>query len=71
MIVDRSKATNPYFLAYLDVHGIKDGDIVEFWQYSSWIIEKHNAFRQMKGCGYYNGFPPEVRKEFEFFIRSE
>lgn len=70
MIVDRSKTMNTYYIAYLNVHGIKDGDEVKFHEYSSWITDKHHTFRKIKGCGYYNGFPPEVREEFEKFIRE-
>jgi hypothetical protein len=70
MIVDKSKPMNNYFTAYLDVHGIKDGDEVFAPDYFSWITDKHTAFREIKKCGYYNGFPPDVQKEFEVFIRE-
>jgi|GEM_PF-3101492 hypothetical protein len=70
MIVDRSKTYNSYFTAYIDVHGTKDGDEVEFHEYSGWITGLHNAFRKIKGCEYCNGYPPEVQKEFELFIRE-
>lgn len=71
MIVDRSSPLCSYFLAYLDAHGIKDGDEVRFHEYSHWITGKHNVFRRIKGCPYCNGYPPEVQKEFEAFIREE
>ena len=71
MIVDRSRALSGYFMAYLDAHGIKDGDEVKFPDYSHWIIGKHNAFRAKIGCPYWNGYPPEVQKEFNAFIRQE
>jgi hypothetical protein len=70
MIANRTKITNSYLLAYLDKHGIKNGDEVKFHEYSSWISQKHEAFRKIKKCGYYNGFPPEVKTEFIEFIRG-
>ena len=59
-----------YFVAYLDVHGIKDGDEVEFPDYAYWITCKHNAFRAKIGCPYWDGYPPEVQKEFNAFLRE-
>lgn len=70
MIVDKTKPINDYFLAYLDTHGIKDGDEVKFYEYSHWITGKHNVFRKIKGCEYCNGYPPEVQEEFKKFIRE-
>jgi len=50
--------------------GIKDGDEVFAPDYFSWITGKHTAFREIKKCGYYNGFPPDVQKDFETFIKE-
>lgn len=70
MMVDlsKSKSYNNYFTAYLKAHGIKDGDEVMFHEYSRWITGKHDEFRQMKGCPYCNGYPPDVQEEFNAFI---
>ena len=71
MIVDLSKNYQSYFKAYLIANGIKTGDEVKFCEYSAWISDKHAEFRKLKGCPYCNGFPPEVRAEFERFIGGE
>ena len=68
MLVDSNRKYNSYFQAYLKVHNIENGDEVKFHGYSSWITDKHTKFRQMKGCPYCNGYPPDVQKEFERFI---
>ena len=60
-----------YFAAYLKAHGVKHGDAVMFHEYSSWITGKHSEFRQMKGCPYCNGYPPDVQVEFNRFISKE
>lgn len=70
MIIDRSKTYTDYFLAYLDVHGTKDGDEVKFHEYAYWITCRHNVFRAIKGCPYCNGYPPDVQAEFKKFIRE-
>lgn len=71
MIADLSKKYQLYFEAYLKVHGVKTGDEVKFYEYSSWISGKHAEFQKMKGCPYCNGYPPDVRAEFERFIGGE
>lgn len=71
MRITKEKAYQPYFQAYIDVHGIKEGEEVKFYEYASWITGMHNAFRKIKGCPYCNGYPPDVQKEFIRFIRGE
>ena len=70
LIIDKSQKYNTYFMAYLKVHDIKDGEEVRAVDYMAWITSKHHAFREIKKCGYYNGFPPEVQDEFNEFILS-
>jgi len=71
MIVDHSnKQMNSYFVAYLNAHDVKDGEEVQFHEYSAWITGMHNAFRKLKGREYYLGYPPDVQHEFQQFIRS-
>lgn len=71
MKVDLAQNYNSYLVAYLKVHNIKDGDEVLFHDYSHWITGKHNEFRHIKGCPYYNGYPPGIQEEFNKFILGE
>lgn len=69
MKINLSKIANPYLIAFIKTHGLKNGDNVLAHEYRSWITKKHTEFRKMKNYPpTYNNYLPDVQDEFENFI---
>ena len=47
MIVNRETISNPYLMAYLDVHNIQDGEKIKTYDYMFWIDGKHTEYREL------------------------
>lgn len=68
MIVDMTQECNDYFVAFLNVHDIKNGNEVELFEYSRWITAKYDKFRRLKKYKHYNAGRPEIQAEFKRFV---
>lgn len=71
MIVNRKNIKNPYLLAYMDVHNIRDGEDIKNTNYMFWIDKKHNEYRKLKGLPEHIELNNNEVKEFVEFIRKD
>ena len=71
MIIDRKKISNPYLLAFVDVHKIKDGENIKTYEYMFWIDGMHTEYRNLHNIPEHIIFNETQVKDFTRFLRED
>jgi hypothetical protein len=68
--IDITQNYNPYFKAYINAKGLKDGDEYMPHEYLTWIQRQHNDFRKANGIPADVGYTAEQSRMFAAFVRG-
>lgn len=68
MVIKRSKLTNPFIKAYVEIMHIPDGGNMPVTEYMAWFNEKEDRFRKQHGIEAGDELTQKQKKELVSFL---